>query len=147
MFLVDFSPTPVRPWPCPRMIYLGLGLVLGWLALSSASLYGQSLALTLASLVRTCPWPCPRLARPRHNTVRYLDSNSINFKTFAFLAVYWPFWTSLYNTDIIGQPFLNQAPTMLNNVLHFRTCSHVQKESTVFFFFILKLIDSWARSS
>ena len=31
---------------------------------------------------------------------RFLDSDCINFKTFAFLAVYWPFWTSLYNTDI-----------------------------------------------
>ena len=27
-------------------------------------------------------------------------SDCINFKTFAFLAVYWPFWTSLNNTDI-----------------------------------------------
>ena len=25
---------------------------------------------------------------------RYLDSDRINFKTFVFLAVYWPFWTS-----------------------------------------------------
>ena len=36
---------------------------------------------------------------------RYLDSDCINFKTFAFLAVYWPFWTSLYNTDIKVQFF------------------------------------------
>ena len=31
---------------------------------------------------------------------RFLNSDCINFKTFAFLAVYWPFWTSLYSTDI-----------------------------------------------
>ena len=39
------------------------------------------------------------------------------FKTIVFLPVYWPFWTSLYTTYIIVQPFfLNQASTMLNNV-------------------------------
>ena len=47
---------------------------------------------------------------------RFLDSDCINFKTFAFLAVYWPFWTSLYSTDIKvqQQSFL----TMLNNVFN-----------------------------
>ena len=45
---------------------------------------------------------------------RFLDSDCINFKTFAFLAVYWPFWTS-YNTDIKVQQFFKSS-TMLNNV-------------------------------
>ena len=55
---------------------------------------------------------------------RFLDSDCmvcINFKTFAFLAVYWPFWTSLYSTDIPGltskfNNFLNRSSTILNNV-------------------------------
>ena len=47
---------------------------------------------------------------------RFLDSDCINFKTFAFLAVYWPFWTSLYSTDIKVQQFFNRSSTMLNNV-------------------------------
>ena len=47
---------------------------------------------------------------------RFLDSDCINFKTFAFLAVYWPFWTLLYNTDIKVQQFFNRSSTMLNNV-------------------------------
>ena len=36
---------------------------------------------------------------------RFLDSDCINFKTFAHLAVYWPFWTSLYNIDIKVQQY------------------------------------------
>ena len=44
---------------------------------------------------------------------RFLDSDCINVKTFAFLAVYWPFWTSLYNTDIKVQQFLK---SILHNV-------------------------------
>ena len=47
---------------------------------------------------------------------RFLDSDCINFKTFAFLAVYWPFWTSLYSTDIKVQFFFYCSSTMLNNV-------------------------------
>ena len=48
---------------------------------------------------------------------RFLDSDCINFKTFAFLAVYWPFWTSLYKTHIkVQQCFLYRSFTMLNNV-------------------------------
>ena len=57
----DLLPTPVRPWPSPRMMGLVIGLVL-------RHLYGQSLALALTLIVRPCPWPCPRLARPQHNT-------------------------------------------------------------------------------
>ena len=51
---------------------------------------------------------------------RFLDSDCINFKTFAFLAVYWPFWTSLYSTDIKVQQFFNRSSTIkvLVNVLH-----------------------------
>ena len=52
---------------------------------------------------------------------RFLDSDCINFKTFAFLAVYWPFWTSLYSTDIKVQQFLNRSSTMLNNVFNVPT--------------------------
>ena len=40
---------------------------------------------------------------------RFCDSDCINFKTFAFLAVYWSIWTSLYNTDIEVQPFLKSS--------------------------------------
>ena len=40
------------------------------------------------------------------------DGNSINFKSVVFLAVYWPFWTSSYSTDIIVQQFLNRTSTM-----------------------------------
>ena len=48
---------------------------------------------------------------------RFLDSDCINFKTFAFLAVYWPFWTSLYNTDTQSSTiFFNRSSTMFNNV-------------------------------
>ena len=44
-------------------------------------------------------------------------TDCIHLKTFAFLAVYWSIWTSLYNTDIKAQHFvLNRASTMLNNV-------------------------------
>ena len=36
-----------------------------------------------------------------------------------FLDVYWPFWTSLYHTDIQIQQFtLSRASTMLNIVFH-----------------------------
>ena len=50
---------------------------------------------------------------------RFLDSDCINFKTFAFLAVYWPFWTSLYNTDIkVQKKNFNRSSTMLNNVFN-----------------------------
>ena len=52
---------------------------------------------------------------------RFLDICSINFKTFAFLAVYWPFWTSLYSTDI--KVFLNRYSTMLNNVFNKKSMS------------------------
>ena len=50
---------------------------------------------------------------------RFLDSDCINFKTFAFLAVYWPLWTSLYSTDIKVQKKINRSSTMLNNVFKF----------------------------
>ena len=50
---------------------------------------------------------------------RFLDSDCISFKTFAFLAVYWPFWTSLYNTDIkVKKKKKNWSSTMLNNVFN-----------------------------
>ena len=59
---------------------------------------------------------------------RFLDSDCINFKTFAFLATYWPFWTSLYqgviitpwlyNTDIKVKKKINRSSTMLNNVFN-----------------------------
>ena len=45
---------------------------------------------------------------------RFLDSDCINFKTFAFLAVYWPFWTSKFKKK------LNRSSTMLNKV--FKVC-------------------------
>ena len=48
---------------------------------------------------------------------RFLDSDCINFKTFAFLAVYWPFWTSLIqHRHQSSTIFLNPSSTMLNNV-------------------------------
>ena len=48
---------------------------------------------------------------------RFLDSDCINFKTFALLAVYWPFRTSSYNTNIKAQQFFwTWSSTMLNNV-------------------------------
>ena len=49
---------------------------------------------------------------------RYLDSDSINFKTCVFLAVYRSFWTSSYNTDIKVQQLFNGASTMLNNIFN-----------------------------
>ena len=51
---------------CLRQSSLGLGLVLGWSALSSDRVYGQSLALALTSIVQPCPRPCPR---PWHNVL------------------------------------------------------------------------------
>ena len=59
----------------------------------------------------------------------FLESNSINFKTFAFLVVYWPFWTSLYNTTQTSIRFnncFNRASTTLNTVfkmLHLKCLS------------------------
>ena len=47
----------------------------------------------------------------------FLESDCINFKTFAFLAVYWPFWTSLYNTDIKVQQFLKSILHSVNPIL------------------------------
>ena len=50
---------------------------------------------------------------------RFLDSHCINFKTFAFLAVYWPFWNIIiqhwHQSSTI---FLNRSSTMLNNVFN-----------------------------
>ena len=58
---------------------------------------------------------------------RFLDSDGINFKNFAFLAVYWHFWTSLYNTDIkLQKKKCNQSSTMLNNVFNPRSHLHVK---------------------
>ena len=44
---------------------------------------------------------------------RYLDSDCLNLKTFAFLAVYWSIWT-LYNTDTKVKK--NQLKLSFNNV-------------------------------
>ena len=49
----------------------------------------------------------------------FLDSDCINFKTFAFLAVYWPF--------CMNNHFLNWSLTMLNNV--FRHCQSISFHS------------------
>ena len=50
---------------------------------------------------------------------RFLDSDCIHFKTFVFLAVYWPVWTSYYTTQTSKfNNFLNGASTMLNNVFN-----------------------------
>ena len=65
---------------------------------------------------------------------RFLDSDCIIFKTFAFLAVYWPFWTSLYSTDIKVQQFFKSFSTMLNNVFKEQVppCCEVWQNDTIF---------------
>ena len=70
---------------------------------------------------------------------RFLDSDCISFKTFAFLAVYWPFWTSLYSTDIkVLKKIFNRSSTMLNNVFnvflsHFVIILHVNSNRKINF--------------
>ena len=55
-----------------------------------------------------------------YSDINNLCTDSIHFKTLAFLAVYWSNWTSSYNTDIKFQQILNEASTMLNNVFTIR---------------------------
>ena len=69
---------------------------------------------------------------------RFLDSDCINFKTFAVLAVYWPFWTSLYcySTDIKVQQFfksfLHDVKTMsLTSDLN-SACISINKRKTFY---------------
>ena len=52
---------------------------------------------------------------------RFLDSDCTNFKTFAFLAVYWPLWASLYSTDIKVQQFFQ---SLLHDVKQDISCNH-----------------------
>ena len=64
---------------------------------------------------------------------RFLDSDCINFKTFAFLTVYWPFWTSLYNTDIkVQKKKLNRSSTLLNNVFKHEFSGILNQHNEIF---------------
>ena len=65
---------------------------------------------------------------------RFIDSDCINFKTFAFLAVYWPFWTSLYKTDNKVQQFSKSILRVVTSHLNFGSSlviwSHFRVESS-----------------